>query len=70
MKILSPLKAIRKACLDCVGGSPSEVKACTGNKMADGAPPCYLWPFRLGRDPRRKRSSNCPPKGVNPFLPR
>ena len=38
----SAKKAIRLFCLECLGGSPSEVKGCTDNI-------CPLWPYRLGR---------------------
>jgi hypothetical protein len=40
----SPLKQIRKCCLDCTGGSPKEVRYCTCTD-------CALWPFRFGRRP-------------------
>lgn len=33
--------AIYLACLECMGGSRSEIKSC-GNE------PCPLWPYRLG----------------------
>jgi len=38
------LAAIRRRCLDCSGGSPSEVRSCKHTT-------CDLWPFRLGRNP-------------------
>ena len=40
--------AIRAKCLDCMGGSPSEVRRCE----AGG---CALWPFRMGTDPWREQ---------------
>ena len=40
----SPIKAIRANCLECCGGIPSEVRKCT-------AVSCFLWPFRMGRNP-------------------
>lgn len=40
----SPLRALRMFCLECMGGSPVDVKACT-------APECTLYPFRLGKLP-------------------
>lgn len=46
--IKSPLKAIRANCLQCVGGSPNEVKLCTSRA-------CYLYPFRFGRNPYTKK---------------
>lgn len=44
----NPVKAIRKKCLECVCGSSEDVKACT---IAD----CYLYPFRLGKNPYRTK---------------
>jgi hypothetical protein len=44
---MTPLKAIRKNCLDCSSGSVSEVNNCI---VKD----CPLYPFRLGKNPHRK----------------
>lgn len=44
----NPVKAIREKCLDCCGGSPSEVKLCTCSN-------CALYPFRFGKNPYRQR---------------
>ena len=44
----TPLKAIRRKCLDCCCGSSSEVKLCTVDQ-------CALWPYRFGRNPNRQR---------------
>ncbi len=44
---LTPLKAIRKKCLDCSGGSRAEVRECT-------IPDCSLYLYRLGKNPARK----------------
>ena len=41
------LAAIRRRCVDCSGGSPSEARNCTHTA-------CALWPFRLGHNPNRK----------------
>jgi hypothetical protein len=54
MKKLTPLRAIRKWCLECVGNSSNEVKACTGNLNAT---PCPLWNFRFGRMSVKKAPS-------------
>jgi len=43
---MTPLKAIRKNCLDCSGGSPKEVKLC---HIED----CPLYQFRFGKNPNR-----------------
>ena len=40
--ILSPLRSIRAACLDCASGSHKEVRYCTCTE-------CALWPHRFGR---------------------
>jgi len=47
-KILRPLKAIRAKCLDCCGGSSTEVKLC---EISD----CPLFPYRFGKKPVRVR---------------
>jgi hypothetical protein len=44
---LTPIKAIRKFCIDCSGGSIKEVRECI---IKD----CPLFDFRLGKNPRRK----------------
>lgn len=51
MKNLTPIKAIRKHCLECSSGSPGEVKDCIIND-------CPLYPFRLGKNPNRKGIGN------------
>lgn len=43
---LPPLKAIRRYCLECAGGSPSEVREC-GGAGAD----CDIYDFRFGDNP-------------------
>jgi len=49
---LTPLKAIRKHCVSCVG-SPYEVAKCGGDKMLGGQGDknniCYFFPYRLGK---------------------
>lgn len=44
----NPVKAIRLKCLDCSGGSSTEVEKCT---LAN----CALYPFRLGKNPFRTK---------------
>ncbi len=46
-KQLTPLKSIKKNCLDCSGYSYAEVRNCV---IKD----CPLYSFRLGTNPRRK----------------
>lgn len=48
MKQLTPLKAIRAKCLDCMCDSSNEVKLCP---ITD----CSLYPFRFGKNPYNKR---------------
>ena len=43
---LTPMKAIRKKCLDCCCGSSNEVSLCTVTK-------CSLYAFRFGKNPNR-----------------
>ena len=42
----NPVKAIRMKCLDCSGGSRTEVERC---QVKD----CALYPFRMGKNPFR-----------------
>lgn len=41
---VSPLKVIRRHCLECCGNSPTEVERCS-------CPDCLLWPWRFGMRP-------------------
>jgi hypothetical protein len=43
--VLSPLKAIRAKCLDCMCGSHNEVRLCPSEK-------CPLYAYRLGHRPK------------------
>lgn len=45
--IFPPLQAMRRKCLDCCCGSSKEVRRCPVKG-------CALWPFRFGKDPRRR----------------
>ena len=63
MKRLSPLKSIRKFCLECAGTS-NEVALCTANpkdislaaEMGDETEyaGCPLYEFRFGKNPARR----------------
>ena len=46
-EILSPLKAIRAKCLDCMCGQVQEVRLCPCTD-------CPLYPYRMGHNPNRK----------------
>jgi hypothetical protein len=43
---MTPMQAIRAHCIDCAGGSASEVAKCAARK-------CPSWPFRFGHNPWR-----------------
>lgn len=43
--------AVRNACLECCGYDAAEVERCT-------APMCWLYPYRMGKDPCRKGESH------------
>jgi len=45
----TPVKAIRRKCLDCCAGSRKLVRECHIYT-------CPLWPFRLGKRPERMES--------------
>jgi hypothetical protein len=47
----NPLDAIRKFCVECSGGHT--VKSCPSDGTTD--PMCKLFPFRLGKNPFRKK---------------
>ncbi len=47
MKELTPLKTIRRKCLECSGGCVSEVRNCTMND-------CPLFIYRFGSNPKRR----------------
>jgi hypothetical protein len=47
------LKAIRAKCLDCCCGNAAEVRKCV-------AVDCPSWPFRMGKDPFRKKRTLSP----------
>ena len=46
-EILTPVKAIRAHCLDCMCGQAQEVRLCP---ITD----CSLYPYRMGHNPSRK----------------
>lgn len=50
---MTPLKAVRKFCLDCVGGIQKEVTEC--NNPPGSEFECLLHPFRFGRNLKSKR---------------
>jgi hypothetical protein len=45
---VAPLRAVRLKCLDCCNGSAQEVRLCT-------AVDCPSWPFRMGKNPWRRK---------------
>ncbi|MAT59750.1 MAG: hypothetical protein CMF23_17390 [Ignavibacteriae bacterium] len=48
---LTPVKAIKKHCLECSGNSKKEVRECLINN-------CPLYPYRMGKNPNRKGIKN------------
>jgi hypothetical protein len=54
--VYTPLKSIRRKCLDCCCGSSKEVDLCP-------VATCSLYPYRSGKSPRRKGTR---PKGEIP----
>lgn len=46
MKKITPIRAIRKKCLDCCCGSPAEVRLC---EIKD----CPLYPYKSGHKPKK-----------------
>lgn len=48
-KYLSPVKSIKKFCLDCVGGNIKERRLCIDTD-------CPLYPYRLGHNPNISRT--------------
>lgn len=49
----TPVKSIRKKCIDCSGGSLKEVRDCDIDD-------CPLYPFRMGKNPNRRSCKNNP----------
>ena len=47
MKKLTPMRAIRAKCIDCMCGSANEVKLCPSDD-------CSLYSYRFGKNPSRK----------------
>jgi len=46
MKKISPLRAIKEKCFECSGAIRGESKRCLDTD-------CSLWPFRLGKKPKK-----------------
>jgi hypothetical protein len=59
-KRLTPIKAIRAKCLDCMGGSSKEVKRCN-------IPECSLYFYRLGKNPARVKRKGGIDKEIHHF---
>ncbi len=50
-KTMTPLRAIRANCLNCMGGLISEVRRCPSED-------CPLYQYRFGKNPKRKGQGN------------
>jgi len=48
---LTPIKAIRYQCLECMGWSAHDARNCTSKF-------CSLYPYRLGKSPEHKGKGN------------
>lgn len=58
---LTPVRAIRKFCVECMGFSVYEIPRCT-------SPLCPLYPFRMGKNPScaaRKPPANTQGRGID-----
>lgn len=44
--MLTPIKAIRAKCIDCMCGQTAEVRRCPSES-------CPLYPYRMGHNPNR-----------------
>ena len=44
---MTPMKAIRAKCIDCMCFQPAEVKRCPSEN-------CPLWPYRMGHRPKKE----------------
>jgi len=63
---MTPLKAIRKHCIECMGGTYQLIEDCTaGPRAKKPHTRCPLYPFRMGTIPGR-RSNNPTGKGGFP----
>ena len=51
MKRITPIRSIRRKCLECSNGSPLEVKECPIDD-------CPIYPYRLGKNPARTGIGN------------
>ena len=52
---LSPARAIREKCLECVGWETAEVRRCTATPDK-----CRLWPYRMGTGCDKEREAKPP----------
>ena len=57
-EILTPVKAMRAKCLDCMCGQATEVRLCP---ITD----CSLYPYRMGHNPKRAGLGGKPPSRVS-----
>jgi len=61
---MTPVKAIRKKCLDCCGNAYKQVRLCPCTD-------CPLWAYRLGKRPnnngKEDENSGFPEKSPNPL---
>jgi hypothetical protein len=53
---ISPIKAIRAFCMDCMGGSKTAEQGSIAACRSKGR--CPLWPFRFGKNPFSTKGDN------------
>lgn len=67
----TPIRAIRENCLECSGGSSSDVMHCPCDGVKSTR--CALWPYRLGKRPSTLRASGrellVTPGAVEDYVP-
>lgn len=59
------LVVIRQHCLNCCGGSWSEVEKCTSGLDAKSYSTCALWNYRFGSDPEPNESRKLAARKMN-----
>lgn len=64
---MTPLKAIRKRCLNCSGFSPQEVKDCPCFENDGNLERCPLFPYRFGKRPANYQGKRAIRKAIRAY---
>jgi len=56
--------AVRLFCLECMGSTTEFGQANAAVRDCPCTETCSLWPYRLGKDPKRRRSSKVSPNSL------